>query len=261
MSRALGGSCQVPVRGFCGRIIDGVFGCVDLLRSQDGTCLISDESRGEPELGAAIGLSWPESESSWSGRNLGALGSRGAETVKPSVTNALGESMSSSRVRDIRRKNCRKKSVRKAATRSCFRSGNPGCQRFAAFANLIDRLQEFDLAVFVSANAVSKAMSRIVAKLRPKHCHGIENSSEFGLRHGESAKKFGVETVSRLRHVLTAKPCWIWQNDTGGWQAYRYFPRRKADGVAGRDAEEARRHLEYVSCYRRVRPDQTPPNH
>ena len=81
MSRALGGSCQVPLGGFA-EIIDGVLRLRGFVASQDGTCLISDELRGEPELGAAIGSQLARNLKVRGAEEiLGALGSRGAEPV------------------------------------------------------------------------------------------------------------------------------------------------------------------------------------
>jgi hydroxymethylbilane synthase len=81
MSRALGGSCQVPLGGFA-QIIDGVLRLRGFVASQDGACVISDELRGEPELGPAIG--------SQLARNLKV---RGAEeilaTLGPRATEAV----------------------------------------------------------------------------------------------------------------------------------------------------------------------------
>lgn len=54
MSRALGGSCEVPLGGFA-EIIDGMLRLRGFVASQDGACLISDELRGDPDTGAVMG--------------------------------------------------------------------------------------------------------------------------------------------------------------------------------------------------------------
>ena len=54
MSRALGGSCQVPLGGFA-EIADGVLRLRGFVASPDGTCMISAELSGKPESGAIMG--------------------------------------------------------------------------------------------------------------------------------------------------------------------------------------------------------------
>ena len=82
MSRALGGSCQVPLGGFA-EIIAGILRLRGFVGSQDGKCRISDELRGEPELGAAIG--------SQLARNLKV---RGAEEILAALGPGRAESVS-----------------------------------------------------------------------------------------------------------------------------------------------------------------------
>jgi hydroxymethylbilane synthase len=54
MSRALGGSCQVPLGGFA-EITGGVLRLRGFVASPDGTCMISNELSGKPETGAGMG--------------------------------------------------------------------------------------------------------------------------------------------------------------------------------------------------------------
>ncbi|MGH8763011.1 MAG: hydroxymethylbilane synthase [Nitrosospira sp.] len=54
MSRALGGSCQVPLGGFA-EITGKVLRLRGFVASPDGTCMISDELSGEPETGTILG--------------------------------------------------------------------------------------------------------------------------------------------------------------------------------------------------------------
>lgn len=54
MSRALGGSCQVPLGGFA-EIIGKVLRLRGFVASPDGTCMISDELSGEPKTGTVMG--------------------------------------------------------------------------------------------------------------------------------------------------------------------------------------------------------------
>ena len=54
MSRALGGSCQVPLGGFA-EIIGGVLRLRGFVASPDGTRMISNELSGKPETGTGMG--------------------------------------------------------------------------------------------------------------------------------------------------------------------------------------------------------------
>ena len=54
MSRALGGSCEVPLGGFA-EINGGVLRLRGFVASQDGSRVISDELSGNPEMGAVMG--------------------------------------------------------------------------------------------------------------------------------------------------------------------------------------------------------------
>ena len=81
MSRSLGGSCQVPLGGFA-QIADGVLRLRGFVASQDGSRVIRDELRGEPELGAAIG--------SQLARNLKVRGAEGIlAALGPRATEAV----------------------------------------------------------------------------------------------------------------------------------------------------------------------------
>ena len=55
MSRALGGSCQVPLGGFA-EITGKVLRLRGFVASPDGTCMISDELSGEPKTGTVMGV-------------------------------------------------------------------------------------------------------------------------------------------------------------------------------------------------------------
>jgi hydroxymethylbilane synthase len=81
MSRALGGSCQVPLGGFA-QIVDGVLRLRGFVASQDGRCMIQDELRGEPGLGRAIGSQLARNLKVRGAEEiLAALGPRGTEPV------------------------------------------------------------------------------------------------------------------------------------------------------------------------------------
>lgn len=54
MSRALGGSCQVPLGGFA-EIESEVLRLRGFVASPDGTCIISNELSGKPEMGEVMG--------------------------------------------------------------------------------------------------------------------------------------------------------------------------------------------------------------
>jgi hydroxymethylbilane synthase len=81
MSRALGGSCQVPLGGFA-QLVDGVLRLRGFVASQDGRCMIQDELRGEPGLGRAIGSQLARNLKVRGAEEiLAALGPRGTEPV------------------------------------------------------------------------------------------------------------------------------------------------------------------------------------
>ncbi len=81
MSRALGGSCEVPLGGFA-EITDGGLRLRGFVASQDGTCLISDELRGDPVTGAAMGTRLAQNlKEKGAEAILTALGSRSTEPV------------------------------------------------------------------------------------------------------------------------------------------------------------------------------------
>ena len=75
--------------------------------------------------------------------------------------------------------------------------------------DVVGRLDEFDLAIFISPNAVNKAMGLIHTKrtLPPK----IESRGGWP-GHGTGARNFGVNKVIAPTYVSTAKHCSIWRN-------------------------------------------------
>lgn len=121
-----------------------------------------------------------------------------------------------------------------------------------ALTDLIDRLDSFDIAIFISANAVSKAMNRILAhRTLPEHLQlaavGKSSAKELA-RYGRSAdivpeQRFDSEALlamPALTHVA-GKRIIIFRGD-GGRELL-------ADSLIQRGAE-----VVYAECYRRVRP-------
>jgi uroporphyrinogen-III synthase len=122
--------------------------------------------------------------------------------------------------------------------------------------NLIDRLHEFDLAVFVSPNAVNKAMSVIVAKRGPQSLPPGLKMAAVGQGTVKALKNLGVESViaptarfdseglldmAELRQV-EGKHIVIFRGE-GGRE------------LLGETLKQRGAILEYVSCYRRTKPD------
>lgn len=118
---------------------------------------------------------------------------------------------------------------------------------------VIDRLDEFDLAIFISPNAVAKAMNLIRARRAlPRHLR----IAAVGKGSARALKRLGVEKVIAPEgrfdsEALLALP------ELGPVQGQRVVIFR---GEGGREllAEELRRRgavVEYAECYRRVRPD------
>ncbi|MBA4143345.1 MAG: hydroxymethylbilane synthase [Nitrosospira sp.] len=81
MSRALGGSCQVPLGGFA-EIREGVLRLRGFVASPDGTRMISDELNGNPGAGAAMGAQLARNLKARGAEEiLAALGSKTTEPV------------------------------------------------------------------------------------------------------------------------------------------------------------------------------------
>lgn len=120
-------------------------------------------------------------------------------------------------------------------------------------AALIDRLDEFDIAVFISANAVAKAMNLVQSRRAwPDHVRvaTIGKGSEKALkRFGFAdivapAGRFDSEALLELAPLVdvAGKRVVIFRGD-GGRELL-------GDTLAARGAR-----VEYAECYRRVRPD------
>jgi uroporphyrinogen-III synthase len=126
----------------------------------------------------------------------------------------------------------------------------------AALAAAVERLEEFTLAVFVSPNAVERAMRAIEARRRwpaGLRAAAIGASSELALeRHGVTgviAPRERFDSEALLEHPAL--------QDVAGWRVvvFRGDGGREllGDTLAARGAR-----VEYVSCYRRVRPEIDP---
>ncbi|SFO13374.1 hydroxymethylbilane synthase [Nitrosospira briensis] len=81
MSRALGGSCEVPLGGFA-EISGGILRLRGFVASQDGARMISDEVSGDPGMGMGMGAQLAQNLKIQGAEEiLTALGSRAAEPV------------------------------------------------------------------------------------------------------------------------------------------------------------------------------------
>lgn len=122
------------------------------------------------------------------------------------------------------------------------------------FVRLVDRLEEFDLAIFISPNAVDRAMSlirtrrRLPAGLRVATVGG--GSVRALERHGVTGViapqgRYDSEALLELRETAAARRVVIFRGEGG----------RELLG----DSLRARGTLvEYAECYRRARPDLDP---
>jgi uroporphyrinogen-III synthase len=122
--------------------------------------------------------------------------------------------------------------------------------------NLIDRLHEFHLAVFVSPNAVDKAMSLIVAKRAPASLPPALKVAAVGQGTVKALKKFSVGSVivpsARFDSEALLDMAELQQVEGKHVVIFR--------GQGGREllGETLRKRgaiLEYASCYRRAKPN------
>jgi uroporphyrinogen-III synthase len=120
-------------------------------------------------------------------------------------------------------------------------------------AELVDRLDDFDFAIFISANAVAKAMNLVQTRRAwPTHVRvaTIGKGSEKALRRFGFAEivaptgRFESEALLELAPLaeVAGKRIVIFRGD-GGRELL-------GDTLAARGAA-----IEYAECYRRVRPD------
>lgn len=120
-------------------------------------------------------------------------------------------------------------------------------------AELVDRLDDFDIAVFISANAVAKAMNLVQSRRAwPAHVRvaTIGKGSEKALRRFGFAEivaptgRFDSEALLELAPLaeVAGKRIVIFRGD-GGRELL-------GDTLAARGAA-----VEYAECYRRVRPE------
>ena len=121
-----------------------------------------------------------------------------------------------------------------------------------ALERLIARLEEFDLAIFVSANAVNRAMSLIAARrtlpakleFAAVGAGSLRELRRFGVKEAICpTSRFDSEALLELPqlHDVRGKRVVIFRGQ-GGRELL-------ADVLAGRGAE-----VEYAECYRRAKP-------
>jgi len=122
------------------------------------------------------------------------------------------------------------------------------------FTRLIDRLDEFDLAVFISPNAAERAMSLI--GVRRKFPPGLKLATIGGggvralAAHGVTGViaprgRYDSEALLELPEVAGARQVVIFRGE-GGRELL-------GDSLSARGAR-----VEYAECYRRVKPDLDP---
>ncbi len=124
----------------------------------------------------------------------------------------------------------------------------------AALLAIIDRLGEFDLAIFISPNAVAKAMNLVRARRRhlPQDlriaCVGSGSARE--LRH------FGVENVLAPAARFDSEGL-LELPELGDVAGQRVVIFRGEGGreLLGNTLRDRGARVEYAECYRRVRPD------
>ena len=119
---------------------------------------------------------------------------------------------------------------------------------------LIDRLHEFDLAVFISPNAAAKALTAISARRalpRRSRSRRLARAAQgtCALRRGEVIAPAGR---------ATAKPCSNCLSSRSRRVSGSLYSAAKAGGVARRQSAGTRCLVEYAQCYRRVSPRAIP---
>ncbi|HVW66089.1 MAG TPA: uroporphyrinogen-III synthase [Nitrosospira sp.] len=122
--------------------------------------------------------------------------------------------------------------------------------------NLIERLHEFHLAVFVSPNAVDKAMGLIAARRTPQSLPPALMMAGVGQGTVKALKKFGVESVivptARFDSEALLDMAELQQVEGKHVVIFRGEGGRE---LLGETLKKRGAVLEYVSCYRRAKPD------
>jgi uroporphyrinogen-III synthase len=122
--------------------------------------------------------------------------------------------------------------------------------------NLIDRLHEFHLAVFVSPNAVNKAMGSIAAKRAPQPLPPALKIAAVGQGTVKALKAFGAESViaptARFDSEALLDMAELQQVEGKRVVIFRGEGGRE---LLGETLKKRGAILEYVPCYRRAKPD------
>ncbi len=121
---------------------------------------------------------------------------------------------------------------------------------------LIGRLEQFDLAIFISANAVNRAMSEIVARRSLPYALKI---AAIGAGSRKALQRFGVKEViypaSRFdSEALLELPQ---LRDVAGKRIV-IFRGQGGRELLGETLEKRGARVEYAVCYRRAKPDANP---
>ncbi|TXI16994.1 MAG: uroporphyrinogen-III synthase [Nitrosomonas sp.] len=119
--------------------------------------------------------------------------------------------------------------------------------------NLISRLDEFDWAIFVSPNAVNKAMSVIIQQRRlPKHLR----IAAVGKGSADTLSNYGVNEVL-IPDEHSDSEALLRRNELQNMQGKRVVIFRGNDGrqLLGETLVRRGAVLEYAECYQRKKPD------
>ena len=122
----------------------------------------------------------------------------------------------------------------------------------AALATCVNRLHEFDMAIFISANAVNKGMEVITA------CHGSfpDNVTVacVGLGSARELRRFKIPAIVPTTRFDSEGLLALAELQQVRNQTIVIFRGEGGRELLGRTLTERGAHIEYAECYRRVKP-------
>lgn len=122
----------------------------------------------------------------------------------------------------------------------------------AALVTCVNRLHEFDMAIFISANAVHKGMEVITA------CHGSfpDNVTVacVGLSSARELRRFAIPTIVPTTQFDTEGLLALPELQQVKNKAIVIFRGEGGRELLGRTLTERGAHIEYAECYRRAKP-------
>jgi uroporphyrinogen-III synthase len=123
-----------------------------------------------------------------------------------------------------------------------------------ALATCVDRLREFDMAIFVSANAVQKGMELITA------CHGSFPGNVVvacvGLGSARELHRFSIPAIVPTTRFDSEGLLALAELQQVKNKAIAIFRGEGGRELLGRTLRERGAHIEYAECYRRAKPGQ-----